>query len=221
MLLCSTQNLTVKTYTLDSGNENWTLALRLLILKWGKCGAGDFHVNKELVHNINFHHSEEEVLCILPRMGSLFLNPSQCSAFSQKILKCPSWSRRIFFSINTSCLPGCTASMAAKLEPADPPRGWENKAARPRLSLHTTSSVQRQWQLFIGQTTGIILTLRVKDTRVSAQCFPEFPGNGRNTLSFNPEQRQNELEVVFTLFLTLKREAPQGCIYQALRFVVN
>lgn len=159
--------------------------------------------------------------CISPRMGSLFPNPSQCSAFSQKILKCPGWSRRIFFSINTSCLPGCTASMAAKLEPADPPRGWENKAAQPRLSLHPTSSVQRQWQPFIGPTTGIVLTLTVKDTRVSAQCFPESPGNGGNTLSFNPEQLLNELEAVFTLFLTLGREAPQGYIYQALHFVVN
>lgn len=159
--------------------------------------------------------------CISPRMGSSFLNPSQCSAFSQKILQCPSWSRRIFFSINTTCLPGGTAAMAAKLEPADPPGGWENKAARPRLSLHPTSSVQWQRQPFIGKTTGLILTLRAKDTRISAQCFPGVPGNGRNILSFNPKQLQNELEVVFTLFLTLKREAPQGCIYQALHLVAN
>lgn len=138
--------------------------------------------------------------CISPQMGSSFLNPSQCSAFSQKILKCPSWSRGIFFSINTTCLPGCPAAMTAKLEPADPPGGWESKAARPRLSLHPTSSVQWQRQPFIGKTTGIILTLRAKDTRIFAQCFPEVPGNGRNTLSFNPKQLQNELEVVLLCF---------------------
>lgn len=148
--------------------------------------------------------------CISPRMGSSFLNPSQCSAFSQKILKCPNWSRGIFFSINTTCLPGGTAAMVAKLEPADPPGGWENKAARPRLSLHPTSSVQWQRQPFIGKKTGIILTLRAKDTRISAQCFPGVPGNGRNTLSFNPKQLQNELEVVVYFVFNLKKRGTPG-----------
>lgn len=62
----------------------------------------------------------------------------------------------------------------------------------------------------------------VKDARISAQRFcPEFPEKEKNAISLNPKQLQNKPEVAFTLFLTLKREAPQGYIYQALYCVVN
>lgn len=89
-----------------------------------------------------------------------FLNPSQCSAFSQKILRCLSWSRCIFFSISTGCPLGRIASMTVKLELVDPPRGWESKAAQCRLSLYPASSAQWQYDAgtFIRKTTGIVPT---------------------------------------------------------------